>query len=111
MSGGFPATITRPSSFSFQGTGGERWRFIWQRPTEKSAAFLSGAEAFEGRLDEPGQRLEVVAALEDGGEARSERPRPAGELPEALGGYTHPRQRVGLVRVEAGGDEDEVGPE
>src|ERR671925_385331 len=68
-------------------------------------------ETRERRGDEPGERVEVVAALEHGGGARGERGRTSRQLAEPLGRDEHLRERVLLVRVEARGDEDELGLE
>src|SRR5205085_11178204 len=49
------------------------------------------AEAFEGRLHEARERLEVVAAFEDGGDPRSEASGAAGELAEPRRREAHRR--------------------
>ncbi len=65
----------------------------------------------QSRLDEPRQRLEVVAALEHGADPRAELRRAAGELVEPALGELHVGERIVHVRVEARRDEDEVGLE
>src|SRR5512132_2923535 len=60
------------------------------------------------RADELRQRLEVVAAFQHGGDLRAQRGRPACELTEARFRHEHSGERVVLVRVEAGGYENEV---
>ena len=80
------------------------------RFTSGEAACLRG-EAVERGLDERRQRLEVVAALEHGGDARGELRAPRGQLAEAVGGHPHLGERVVRVGVEAGGDEQQVGLE
>ena len=65
-------------------------------------------KAVERRVDEPRQRLEVVAALEDGCDAVGQSPAAARELAEAVLCDVHVRKRVSHVCVEAGRDEDEL---
>ena len=67
-----------------------------------------GRETGECSVDESRQRVELVAALEDGGDAVAETPATAGELAEAVVGDAHVRERVILMRVEAGRDEHEL---
>src|SRR5581483_823891 len=69
---------------------------------------LSGREAVERGVDEPRQRLELVAALEHRRDAVAHRPAAARELAEAVLADAHVRERILLVRVEAGGDEEEL---
>jgi hypothetical protein len=59
-------------------------------------------KAFERGFDEVGQRVQVVATLEHGGDARRELCRAAGELAEPVRGQLHVRERIVDVRVEAG---------
>ena len=62
-------------------------------------------------MDEARERLEVVAALEHGGDARREAAAAARELAETEAGQLHRRERVVDVRVEAGRDDQQVGLE
>ena len=68
-------------------------------------------EPFERSLDEPGQRLEVVSALEDCGDTRRKRRAPARELAKPVRGHRHLGQRIVAMGVEAGRDEHELGLE
>jgi hypothetical protein len=80
-----------------------------ERSARAGRSRFSGAgEAAVGGGDEPGQRLEVVAALEHRGEARAECRAASGDLPEPCRRHLHLSQRVVGVRVEAGGDEHEI---
>ena len=76
-------------------------------PRKGAAGFLGG-ESFERSLHEARQRLELVAALEHGRDARRHRRAAARELAEPLLADAHVRQRVVVVRVEAGRHEYEV---
>ena len=55
-----------------------------------------------------GSVVELVAALEHRGDAGPERARALRQLAEAVLGDAHLGERVVLVRVEAGRDEDEL---
>src|SRR5437867_5875413 len=56
------------------------------------------AETVERRVQESGQGLKVVAALEHRSHPRSEPRTASGELAEAGAGDLHPRQRIVHVR-------------
>src|SRR5438309_968232 len=68
----------------------------------------SGREPVEGRVDETRQRLEVVAALEDGRDPVRQSPATPCELTEPLLAHAHVPERVRGVGVEAGRDEHEL---
>src|SRR5205814_3016565 len=72
---------------------------------------LSFPEPFQARRDEPRQRVEVVAALEDRANARRQRGSPLGHPLESPVAEPDVRERIGLVCVEPGRDEQEVGLE
>src|SRR5262245_14409853 len=76
-----------------------------------SRPFSFCGEALERRVDEPGERARVVAALEHRAEAGSERGTAARELAEPGVGDLDVRERVLHVRVEAGRDDQQVGLE
>ena len=57
-------------------------------------------EPLQRGLDEGWERREVVAALEDGGDPRSQLRAPRGQVAKAVGGDEHVGQRVVVVRVE-----------
>jgi hypothetical protein len=65
-------------------------------------------ESFEGRGDEARQRVQVVAALEHGGESRRQRRSSPGQLPESGRRQPHAGKGVLFVRVEARGDDHEL---
>src|SRR5579884_365319 len=67
-----------------------------------------GLEALERRLDQVGQRAQVVSALEDRGHARREAARAARELPEAVCGHEHVCERILGVGVEPGRHEQQL---
>ena len=78
------------------------------RPPGSGSAVVAFDEAFECRRDQPWQCVEVVAALEHGRTARSRCRAAAGELAEAVLGEAQVGERVVLVSVEAGRDEQEL---
>src|SRR5215831_17332975 len=84
-----------------------------RRPADTPAVRVLGVEALERRSDEPGKRLEVVAALEDGGGTWGEGCATPRKLVEAVVRHALVDEVdvLVLVGVEAGGDEHELGGE
>src|ERR1700753_1225663 len=80
-------------------------------PALAPAVRVLGGETLERRTDEVGQRAQVVAAFEHGGDARGEARCALRQLAEAVGGDEHLREWILLVRVEAGRDEEQLGLE
>src|SRR5262249_17290374 len=77
---------------------------------------LGALQGGERRVDAFDDRVEIVATLEDSGDpsaGRLARQLHAGAAHrgEAGGRHLHTAQRMAVVAVEAGGDEDEVGRE
>ena len=77
-------------------------------PRRRSRRLALALESVEDCFDEAGKGLEVVAALEHGRDSWPERSASSRHVPEPVGRHGHLGQRVVSVRVEAGGDEDEV---
>ena len=57
-----------------------------EQPRSRSGLARPARQSFKRGLDEVGQRAQVVAALEHGGDTRGERRRAAAELAKAVGG-------------------------
>ena len=75
---------------------------------ESSARGASRREALEGGLDETRKGLEVVAALEHGGDLRRELGAAGGHVPEPVGGHGHAGQRIVHVSIEPGRDDEQA---
>src|SRR5207248_4842532 len=94
-----PGTVPIISPRLLQTSSTKRWLPAWRRRPALGSAFLR-QEALVRRADEAGQRLDVVAALQHGRDARREPGRPARELAKAVVGHLHLRERIVDVRVE-----------